>query len=447
MKLPLPARLLRALRIRAPVPMPDASSYMTMVWPDTWFQAGAAPAGYNYSLSNSAVFAAIDRISSDVAKIPLRHWKRRADGGRDEIVNSQIIQVWRKPNPSQTQFDVIKALVASQLYRGNGYIYSVINGRNQVVEMYPLAQEKCVPYVWAGEVFYRLAVDQLADIQVSEMVPARYILHHRMLTYSSGIYGISPLSAAAASIRQGDNIQQYGANFFGNAARPSGYLTTANKLDRQKAEEIGKRWRDNYSGAANAGKTAVLEQGLEYKQVVLTAVDSQLIEQLKYTTEDVARVFQLPGILIGDVSALAAKGVESLMRVYYSLCLGAHFESLQARMNAFFELDTTKEFLEFDTDQLFKTDLAIRTDAWAKAVQGGLATPNEGRLAAFYYNPVEGGDQVFMQQQMIPLTMLGHVSIPPGAPKPPGTETPPTPDEIKNALEIEARRRLAKWAA
>jgi HK97 family phage portal protein len=440
----LPASLLRALRIREPLPIPGASSYMTMVWPDNAFQLGSAPPGYNFALSNSAVFAAIDRISSDIAKIPLRHWKRRADGGRDEIVNSQIVQVWRKPNPHQTQFDVIKALVASQLYRGNGYIYATLNGRNQVVEMYPLASEKCIPYVYASEVFYRLAVDQLADIQVSEMVPARYILHHRMLTYGSGILGISPLVAAAASISTGNNIQNYGASFFGNAARPSGYLTTANKLDRQKAEEIGKRWRDNYAGSSNAGKTAVLEQGLEYKQVVLTAVDSQMVEQLKYTTDDVARVFQLPGPLIGDISALAARGVESLMRVYYSLCLGAHFESLQARINAFFELDTTKEFVEFDTDELFKTDLDIRTTSWAKAVQGGLATPNEGRAAAFYFNPVEGGDQVFMQQQMIPLTMLGHVSLPPGVAPPPGT---PSPDEVKSALAAEARRRLARWAA
>src|SRR6185369_13954293 len=257
----LPGSLLRALRIREPLPIPGASSYMTMVWPDNAFQLGSAPPGYNFALSNSAVFAAIDRISSDIAKIPLRHWKRRADGGRDEIVNSQIVQVWRKPNPHQTQFDVIKALVASQLYRGNGYIYSTLNGRNQVVEMYPLASDKCIPYVYRSEVFYRLAVDQLADIQVSEMVPARYILHHRMLTYGSGILGMSPLVAAAASISTGTNIQNYGASFFGNAARPSGYLTTANKLDRQKAEEIGKRWRDNYAGSSNAGKTAVLEQG------------------------------------------------------------------------------------------------------------------------------------------------------------------------------------------
>jgi HK97 family phage portal protein len=435
----IPAPLRRALRIREPVPLPG-QTYVTMSWPESAFQMGSAPAGYNFALSNSAVFTAIDRISSDLAKIPLKHWRVRPGGGRDEIVDSAIVRAFRSPNDNQTEFDVIKSLSASQLYRGNGYIYTVLNGRNQIAEMFPLSPDKCVPYVWEGNVFYRLAADQFADIRVSEMVPARYIIHHRMMTYGAGIYGISPLVGAANSISQGNNIQSYGANFFANAARPGGYLTTANKLDRQKAEEIGKRWRDNYSGSANAGKTAVLEQGLEYKNLVLTAVDSQLIEQLRYTVEDVARVFQMPSFLLGDMSSVAARGVDSLMRIYYSLCLNAHFEGIEQRLNAFCGLDTTKEYLQFDTDKLFRTELDIRVTSWAKAVQGGLASPNEGRVGAFGFNPVEGGDQVFMQQQMIPITMLGHVSLPAGA-------TAPTPDEIKSALGYEARRRLAKWAA
>jgi hypothetical protein len=47
------------------------------------------------------------------------------------------------------------------------------------------------------------------------------------------------------------------------------YLTTAAKLDPYKAQAIGERWNDTYGHPAAAGKTAVLEQGLELKQVRL----------------------------------------------------------------------------------------------------------------------------------------------------------------------------------
>jgi hypothetical protein len=163
---------------------------------------------------------------------------------------------------------------------------------------------------------------------------------------------------------------------------------------------------------------------------------------------------------MGDPQKQMQAAVETLMRIYYSSCLAEHLEFLVARINAFFELDPDVEYLEFDADALFKTDLDVRTNAWKNAVQGGLATPNEGRAAAFGFNPVEGGDQVFMQQQMIPITMLGHVSLPGGALG--DGETPaPAPEQapadqpaeaafseaVTAALADEIKRRSMRWAA
>src|SRR5262249_8741758 len=142
----------------------------------------------------------------------------------------------------------------------------------------------------------------------------------------------------------------------------------------------------------------------------MTAVDAQLIEQLRWTIEDVARVFQIPAFLIGDMTRMMARNSEALMRVYYASCLMIHFRALIERINRFQEMDPTKEYLDFDLDELFRTDFDIRVGAWKTAVQGGLATPNEGRAGAFDFNPVDGGDQVFMQQQMVPITMLGTIA-------------------------------------
>jgi HK97 family phage portal protein len=246
-------------------------------------------------------------------------------------------------------------------------------------------------------------------------------------------------------------------------ARPSGYLTTENKLDRQKAVEIAERWRTLYGGAENAGKTPVLEMGLNYKALTMNATDAQLIEQLRWTVEDIARVFQIPIFLMGDPSKAMQQSTETLMQIYFSSCLGAHFAILAARINAYFELDPASEYLEFDTDQMFKTNLDARTNAWKNAVQGGLATPNEARAAAFGFNPVPGGDTVFMQQQMVPIDMLGKVALggggaPPGGGDQPGGDTPKPPaDEpveenaysaaVAAALVEEISRRAERWAA
>ena len=439
-------------------------------WPMTSYQLGYGAPHRHLEITYSAVYAAIDRISSDVGRLPLRHWRKLPNGGREEVENSQPLSVWRKPNELQTECDILKQIVLHQLWRGNSYTLCRLNGRNQVVRMNVLSPDACWPYVVpdTGDVFYRVARDPFADIQIDEMVPARFILHHRMTTLTNPLIGVSPIMAAWASVNQGQQIQAHGAAFFANMARPSGYLTTANKLDRQKAAEIAERWRTNYGGAENAGKTPVLEMGLEYKNVTMTATDAQMIEQLRWTIEDVARVFKIPAFLMGDPQKQMQAAVETLMRIYYSSCLAEHLEFLGARINVFFELDPDVEYLEFDADALFKTDLDVRTNAWKNAVQGGLATPNEGRAAAFGFNPVEGGDQVFMQQQMIPITMLGHVSLPGGAPPPGGApapgdgETPaPAPEQapadqpaeaayseaVTAALADEIKRRSMRWAA
>jgi HK97 family phage portal protein len=268
-----------------------------------------------------------------------------------------------------------------------------------------------------------------------------------MLTLGYPLIGVSPLIAAANTILGAQGIQQHAATFFANMARPSGYLTTAGKFpDRQKAEELKKRWNDAYSGASNAGKVPVLEYGMEYKQLTMTAVDAQLVEQLRWTVEDIARVFQIPAFLIGDMTRMMARTSESLMRIYAASCLMAHFSSITERVNLFYELDPTKEFIDFDIDELFRTDFDVRVQSWTKATQGGIATPNEARKACFGFNPVEGGDECFMQQQMIPLTSLGQVAAG-GLPGLPASETPPTPDDIAAAFDLELQRRLARWAA
>jgi HK97 family phage portal protein len=410
--------------------------------PATYYQQGIGPGG-SAEITYSAVFAAIDRISSDIAKIPLLHWKVTGEGTRRLIGRSAVADVWNRPNPHQTYFHLMKAIVTSQLYRGNAYVFCNLNNRNQVSKMYCLSPDRVWPYVVEGEVFYRVARDPLVpELSIDQMVPARFMMHHRMETLQHPLMGVSPLIAAGATVAGGQGIQGHTSTFFGNMARPSGYLTTAGKLDRQRAEDIKKRWTDSYAGPGQAGRTAVLEQGLEYKQLTMTATDAQLIEQLRWTIEDIARVFQIPAFMIGDMTRMMAKSADSLTGIYHASCLGAHFSALENLINAFFELDRTQEYLAFDLNALFRTDFDMRVQGWAKAVQGGLASPNEGREGAFGFNPVPGGEDVFMQQQMVPITLLKPLaagSI--GGPKPAAA----APGEMAAALQAEVIRRLENW--
>lgn len=415
-----------------------------LVWPETWYQFGlpTPPTAGVASLTFPAVFASIDIISSDIARLPMRHY---IDDGteRQEVKNSWPVRVLDHPNEYQTGFDLMKGLIASQLFRGNGYLYPFWNKRQQIDELHCLYPDHVWVYRSGRDIFYRVSAEPLADLDYATMVPPRNMFHHRMLYIGDPLFGLTPMLAAAISSQAGLKILHSANRFFGRMSRPSGILTTAQKIDPAKADAIKERWRRVYAGEEGAGDTVVLEDGLDWKPLTMTAVDAQLIDQLRYSVEDVARVYRLPLFMLGDLTKVSYSSSEQLTRIYWMGCLAAHMEALESRLSRFFGLDGRHEYLEFDLDALFRTEMQTRIEALAKSVQGGIRTPNEARRIEGL-NAVEGGDTVFMQQQMVPVSTLSQrtdLAQKPAAP-PPSAPTPPAPPARDFELDADYIDRL-----
>lgn len=401
-------------------------------WGPDWFQRGfPSPSSMPPLVTFPGVFAAIDGISNDIARLPMRHF-RREGGEVIEVENSAALRVLEQPNGYQTRFDLMKHLISSQLYRGNGYLYAIRNRRYEIDELHNLTADSVWPHRSGTEVFYDVGANQLAGINAAGMLTTRECFHHRMMTLGDPIMGITPLVAAALSCSAGMAILRQSERFFNQASRPSGVLQTVGRLNADQAQAIKDRWNAVYKGPEGSGEVAVLEQGLEWKPLTMTSVDAQLIEQLRYTVEDVARVYQLPLFKLGDYTKVSYSSTEQLTRIYHSQCLAAHMESLEDRFTQFFGMNPRQEWLEYDTDALFRTEMQQRIEALAKSVQGGIRTPNEARKSEGL-NPIEGGDTVFMQQQMVPVEVLSSradlKAKPPNQPTPPATAAlpPPTP--------------------
>jgi hypothetical protein len=106
--------------------------------------------------------------------------------------------------------------------------------------------------------------------------------------------------------------------------------------------------------------------------------------------------------------------------------------AIEDKFTQFFDMNGRTEWLEFDTDYLFRTEMQARVEALARSVQGGLRTPNEAR-AVEGLNPVTGGDQIFMQQQMVPVEVLATRTDLTSKPPTSGPNPPPTPTAALDA--------------
>jgi HK97 family phage portal protein len=388
---------------------PGAAGYIREPYTGAW-QQNQTLTTRDGMLASSAVFACTDLISSDVAKLRVKYVALK-DGVWLESSAPRYTKVLRKPNHYQTRDQFFKAWVSSKLSWGNAYVLMNRNSIGAVVSMEVLNPKYVVPMVAPdGSVFYQVTVSPLQVAQMEAIViPARDIIHDRGITSWHPLVGMSPITACAAAALLANGITTNSAAFFANASRPSGFLTAPGAISNETAARLKQQVEANYSGS-NAGKTLVGGDGLTYQPMTMSGADAQLIEQLKWSTEDVARCFHVPLHKIGaDTGGRTAPSSAIYEAMYFSDCLQAYIEAIENLLDDALDVPDGAGF-EFDTTGLMRMDEAARHDANQKAVSSGVMKPNEAR-ATIGLPPVEGGDTPYLQQQNYALSALARRDI------------------------------------
>lgn len=364
------------------------------------------PVEVDTTLTHSAVFACVSAIAQDIAKLPIHVAERKA--GVWAATSSQYDNLLRKPNPYQNRGQFVQSWLTSKLLHGNTYALKRRDTAGRTIALHILDAPSVEPLVSDdGAVFYRLKASKLAGIAADVVVPAREIIHDRGLTPWHPLVGVSPLTAAGLAASQGLAIQATATTFFKNGARPGVVMTAPGRIEPETAKRLKEHWDQNYTGD-NAGKVAVLGDGLKPEFLSLNPVDSQLIEQMGYTAQDVCRAFRVPAWKIGAGPAAPYTSSEATNLQYLSDCLQAHIEALELCLDDGLDLPVTQR-TEFDETALLRTDTKTRTEVLTSAIQGKLMTINEAR-AREGLPPVDGGDVILQQMQDVPMGQADEVT-------------------------------------
>jgi HK97 family phage portal protein len=159
----------------------------------------------------------------------------------------------------------------------------------------------------------------------------------------------------------------------------------------------------------SVGGVPILTAGLKWQPLGMSAVDAQAVESYKMSVDDIARIFRMPPFMIGDYSKATYSNTEVMARTFYVSCLGFYLEHIEAALNRLFGF-STNETSEFDIESgLLRGEFRERMEAYARGIQGGVLAPNEARRRE-NLPPVDGGDRVLVQQQMIPVDQAGTES-------------------------------------
>lgn len=356
-------------------------------------------------LSYPPVYACVTLIASDVAKLAPMVMRKGTDGIYVENDKSPFLKLLKRPNNYQNHIQFKEWWIISKAIRGNTYALKERDQSGAITKLHILDPTRVQALVsTSGEIFYQLSADNLAGIEESSVtVPAGEIIHDRINPLFHPLVGISPLYSCGESAAAGNKIIADSSYFFENGARPSGILTAPGAISDATAARLKEAWATNYTGA-NSGKIAVLGDALKFEPMRMTAVDAQLIDQMKWSAEAVCSAFHVPAYKVGIGATPTNNNVEALTQEYYSQCLQRYIEDIELCLDEGLEVPDGSH-IELDLDCLFRMDTKTQFETFKLGVEGAIMAPNEARKK-MNLRPLEGGDTIYMQQQNYSLSAL-----------------------------------------
>jgi HK97 family phage portal protein len=355
-------------------------------WLLSLFGGTSTLAGENVSSTNapkvSAVFSCVNLIGNTVASLPF-HMYRETDQGM--IMQTGLLNdlVSRRPNESYNSFDFRKAFMAQLLLRGNAYILPMRNGSNlSGLELLDtdLVQIDTTSGVLKYKVWLTTGVTMNLDPD--------QIIHLKYWTLD-GINGVSPIVYAKEIIGTSMAATSHMGGFYGNGGMPKGVLQLQGTIkDPDRVKAIGSQW--DQLNKENKGRTAVLTEGAEYKPVAANFQESQLIESLRFSVEEICRLYSVPPHKIGHMDGAGyANSIEAQNAQFVSDCIRPLVEMI--------ELEFTNKLLNGNRRFVMDMKALTRGDIQTE-VQRNVSYWNIGAMSANEIRrqeglpPIEGGD-------------------------------------------------------
>lgn len=359
------------------------------------------------ALSYYAVYSCLRLITTDMGKMCLRLVEQDQHGVWTDTDSPAFSPVLRKPNRFQTINKFVEHWILSKLLYGNTYVLLERDQRQVVRAMYVLDPARVTPLVASdGSIYYELKKDDLSGLgKETVILPASEIIHDTYIAPFHPLIGLSPIYACGLSASAGLNIQNNSKDFFANGANPSGMLTAPGAIGDDTVQRLLATM-----ASKKKGDTLVGGDGLKYEQFTMTAVDSQLIEQLNLTAVQVCGAFGVPPYLVDIGPPPPYANFEPLLLKYHSQCiqsLATNFEkSLDQGLGLTEKIEGRQLGTEFDIDDLIWMDTVTRVNSAKTAIEGGGMSPDEARYKYHGLAPTPGGKSVLAQQQNYSLEAL-----------------------------------------
>lgn len=358
----------------------------------------------------SPVWSALRYISEGVAGLTCGIYRQQ---GTDTLPNPDhpINSILRRPHPHYTWFDFIQALVWNGCL-GDGFAriyWDEATARPVALEHLPRHLVK-VDYGRDGSLVYHVS-GLLNGKPVNVVLSDREVIHIKGVTVT-GVAGEKLTLTHREGFQAGIAAQEYTAAFFENGAHTNGAIIHPAELKLEQARLFRKKLQEQHAGSANAGKTLILDGGVKYERMSLGPQEAALVDFRRLSVEDTSRIFKMPLHMLSSLDRSTFSNIEQQEKDFFTHTLPPWTEKIAQEIS--YKLFTAREFasrrafFQYDYTFAMQGDMDSMAKFFASAIQNGYMSLNEARQR-LKLPMVEGGDRLFIQQNLMPVDMADEV--------------------------------------
>jgi HK97 family phage portal protein len=390
----------------------------------------------------------VDFLARNIAQLGLHVFRRVSDTDRERLTDHPLARLLEQPLPPEykmARYRLVEATMGDLGIYFNAYWLKM-----QVGTKWALLRVPPDLVTVRGNLFptqYEVTVGG----QVHVFPPER-VVHFRGYNPENPVTGLSPLETLRRVLAEEAAAGDYREQFWANAARMAGIIerpADAPEWSEAARARFKAEFEALYAGSVNSGKTAILEEGMTWKQVSFSAQESEYLAGRKLTREECARAYHIPLTMVGILDHATFTNIKDQHKQLYVDCLGPWLamleQDIQTQLVPDFE-DAENIYVEFNIAEKLQGDFEEQTRSLQAAVGRPWMTADEAR--ARMNLPSMGGDA---GRLVTPLNVLvgGQASPRDSAPLPKALV--PVVGKADDGPEIDARlpelrqQHEAKW--
>jgi HK97 family phage portal protein len=371
-------------------------------------------------VSEVTYFTCLKMLSETLGKMPLK-FRQDTEKGVQRVKSNKVHSILRtRPNAIMTPSTFWATIEQNRNHYGNAYVWirrkfkkQKFGGIEEIQDLWIMPSNNV--QVLLDDQGYFGAKGRIWYLYTDKYSAEQYLFNsddvmHFKTSYSfDGVLGVPVREILKTTLEGGLESQTFMNNLYKSGLTAKAVLEYTGDLNTEAKERLVKGFEDFANGSKNSGKIIPVPLGMKLVPLDIKLTDSQFFELKKFNALQIAGAFGIKPNQLNDYEKSSYSNSEMQQLSFYVdtvlFILKQYEEELNYKLLTKDEIENGYHF-KFNEKVLLRTDSKTQMEILAKGVNNGLIKPNEGR-DELGYPATEGGDQLVMNGNYIPITDIG----------------------------------------